>query len=160
MVKINDVIPGYLSLTGKTMRQKIVTYVSWFNYGRAFKKFKPLPVSTKIIFIEFLLQRKLSFIRVYTLKLLNLAGFLAHVQQFSRLLDKFEDWVSCEAVWPFLINFSVWFFKMEFKHSPDFWTPDLQLLKLICSMVANIWEWKYAIPDLFWQDHFKFLVST
>ena len=33
-----------------------------------------------------------------TIKSFNLAGFLAHVQQFSRLLDKFEVWVSCEAV--------------------------------------------------------------
>ena len=34
----------------------------------------------------------------YTLKLFNLAGILAHVQQLSRLLDKLEVWVSCEAV--------------------------------------------------------------
>ena len=34
----------------------------------------------------------------YTLKLFNLAGFLAHVRQFSRLLNKFEVWVACEAL--------------------------------------------------------------
>ena len=51
----------------------------------------------KMIFIEILLQQKLSFIKVYT-QLFDLAGFLAHVQQFSRLLDKFEVWVSCEAL--------------------------------------------------------------
>ena len=34
----------------------------------------------------------------YTLKLFNLEGFLEHIQQFSRLLDKFEVWISCEAV--------------------------------------------------------------
>ena len=40
---------------------------------------------------EILLQQKLSFIsREYTLELLNLAGFLVHVQQLCRLLDKFE----------------------------------------------------------------------
>ena len=28
----------------------------------------------------------------------DLAGFLVHVQKISRLLNKFEVWVSCEAV--------------------------------------------------------------
>ena len=57
----------------------------------------------------------------YTIKLFNLAGFLVHDQQFSRLLDKFDVWVSCEAVWDifyFLISFSVWCFKMEFNPLP------------------------------------------
>ena len=50
-----------------------------------------------MIFIELLLQRKLSFIRVHT-QVIYLAGFLAHVQKFSRLLNKFEVWVACETV--------------------------------------------------------------
>ena len=41
----------------------------------------------------------------YTIKLFNLAGFLVHVQQFSRLLDKFEVCVSCEAVWEIFDQF-------------------------------------------------------
>ena len=32
-------------------------------------------------------------------------AFWAHVQQFSRLLDKFEVWVSCEAVWDIFNQF-------------------------------------------------------
>ena len=53
---------------------------------------------------------------------------MGHVQQFSRLLflNKFELWVSCEAVCDifdqfatFLISFSTWFFKMEFNTLPD-----------------------------------------
>ena len=36
-----------------------------YTYGRVFRKFKPQPISTKIIFIELLLQRKFTFIRVY-----------------------------------------------------------------------------------------------
>ena len=40
-----------------------------------------------------------------TIKLFNLAGFLVHVQQFSRLLDKFEVWVTCEAVWDIFSQF-------------------------------------------------------
>ena len=53
----------------------------------------------------------------YTLKLFNLAVFLAHVQQFPRLLDKFEVWVSCEA----LCDFFDWFFCLIFKNElqPD-----------------------------------------
>ena len=48
-----------------------------------------------------------------------MAAFLAHFQQFSRLFDKFEVWVSCEAVATFLIGYSVWFFKMELNPLPD-----------------------------------------
>ena len=61
LVKIDHVILGYLSLTGKTVRQKIITYV------RLFKKFKPLPISTNMVFIELLLQRKLFFLLEYIL---------------------------------------------------------------------------------------------
>ena len=56
------------------------------------KKLKPLAISTKMIFIELLLSSE------YIIKLFNLAGFLVHFLQFPRLLDKFEVWVSCEAV--------------------------------------------------------------
>ena len=57
-----------------------------------------------MIFIELLLQRKLSFIRVYN-QVIQFGGFLVHAQQFSRLLDKFEVWVSCEAVWDIFNQF-------------------------------------------------------
>ena len=95
MVKIDHVILVYQLLTCKIVQLWTLIFVSWFNHGRVFVKFKPL---NQMNFIELLLQRKLPFIRVHTLKLFNLAGFLAHVQQFSSLLDKFEVWVSCEAV--------------------------------------------------------------
>ena len=74
-----------------------------------------------MIFIELLLQRKLSFIGVYTYVInFNLAGFLAYVQKFSRLLDKFEVSLSCEALCVIFLNgFSVWFFKTEFNPLQD-----------------------------------------
>ena len=43
----------------------------------------------------------------------------------------------------FLIIFSVLFFKMELTICQIYWIPDLQLLKLVCFMVANTWEQKY-----------------
>ena len=46
------------------------------------------------------------------------AFWRARVQKFSRLLNKFEVWVSWEAVCDILFGFSVWFFRMEFKHLP------------------------------------------
>ena len=64
----------------------------------------------------------------YKLKLFNLAGFLAHVQQFFCLLDKFEVWVSCEAT--FLINFSVWFFKIEFNPLPDLLNTGFEIMEI------------------------------
>ena len=42
-----------------------------------------------------LLQRKLSLIRVYTQVNYLIWRVWAHVQQFYRLLDKFEVWISC-----------------------------------------------------------------
>ena len=62
-------------------------------------------------------SRESCHLSKHTLKLFNLAGSLAHVQQFSRLLDKFEVWVKQFVT--FLISFSVWFFKMEFSPLPD-----------------------------------------
>ena len=32
--------------------EAIVTFVSWFNHGRVFKKFKPLNIRIKMIFTE------------------------------------------------------------------------------------------------------------
>ena len=60
----------------------------------------------------------LSFITVHK-QVFNLAGFLAHVQQFSRLFDKFEVLVSCEAVWGIFDQFFCLIFKMEFNPLPD-----------------------------------------
>ena len=43
----------------------------------------------------------------------DLAGFMAHVQQFFRHLDKFEVWVSCEAVCNIFDQFFCLFFFLE-----------------------------------------------
>ena len=66
LVKIYRMILVYLSLTGKTVLLWMLTFVSWFNHGRVFYKFKPLNIRIKMIFFELLLQWKLSFIRLYT----------------------------------------------------------------------------------------------
>ena len=87
LVKINLVILVYLPLTGRTLRLWTLDFVSWYNHGQVFSEFKPL----NIWIVSYHLSE-------YTLELFNLAGFLAHVQQFSRLLGKFKVWVSCEAV--------------------------------------------------------------
>ena len=56
----------------------------------------------------------------YIVKVFNLEGLiLAYVQQFSRLLDKFEVWISCEAVCDIFDQFSVLLFKVEFNSLPD-----------------------------------------
>ena len=81
----------------------------------------------------------------YTLNLFNLAGFLAHVQQFSRLLDNFQVWVSCEAACSILHQFFCLSFKMESNPLPDLLKPG------------------FTILTIFWQDHCKmarFLLGT
>ena len=65
LAKIDHVILCYLSLTSKTMWLWTLTFVSWFNYGQVFNKFKSLNIQIKMIFTELLLQWKLSFIRLY-----------------------------------------------------------------------------------------------
>ena len=96
LVKVYHMILVYLPLTGMIMQLLMLTFVFLFNHGRVFSKLKPLYIRIKITFFELLLQRKLS--EYDTLKLFSLAGFLVQVQQFSRLLGKFEVWVSYEAV--------------------------------------------------------------
>ena len=87
LVKFNHVILVYLSLNSKTVRLWKLIFISWLNHCWVFNKFKLLNniIWIKIIFIELLLQRKLS--SEYTIKLFNLAGLLTHVQQFCRLLN-------------------------------------------------------------------------
>ena len=55
----------------------------------------------------------------YKLKLFNLTGFLTHVQQFSRLLNKFEVGFLVKQFATFFIGSSVCFFKMKFNPFPD-----------------------------------------
>ena len=62
LVKTDHVISVYQSLTGKTVRLWTLIFVSSFNHGRVFNKFKPLNIWIKITFIELLLPRKLPFI--------------------------------------------------------------------------------------------------
>ena len=109
LVRIDHVISVYLPLTGKTVRLWTLTFVSWFNHGRVFNKFKPLNIWIKWFLLSFYSSES-CHLSEYTLKLFNLAGFLAHVQQFSLLLDKFEVWVSCEAV----CNIFYWFLCLIF----------------------------------------------
>ena len=108
------------------------------------KKSKPLPISPMQFLLNFYFSESCP-LSEYTIKLFNLAGFLAHVKQFSRLLDKFEVWVSCEAVWDIFDQFfCLIFLKWNSILCQIYWILDLQLLKLVCFMVATIWKRKYA----------------
>ena len=120
LVKIDYVISVYLWPTNTILPQKII-----YTYGCVFTKFKSQPILTKMNFIELLLHRKLSLSEC-TIKLFDLAGFLVHVQQFSRLLDKFEDRFLVKRFGTFLISFSVCFFKMKSIICHIYWIPDLQ----------------------------------
>ena len=84
-----------------------------------------------MVFIELLLQRKLSFIRVYMQVIWW--GFLAHVQQFSYLLNKFEVWVSFEAVCNILDRFFSLIFQNEIQSFAR-----LQSLKLVCFILWKL----------------------
>ena len=66
LVKIDHVISVYLSLTGKTVRLWTLTFVSWFNHGQDSINSNLWIYKSKVIFIDLLLQRKLSFIREHT----------------------------------------------------------------------------------------------
>ena len=108
-----------MSLTDKTVRLWTLTFVSWFNHGRVFNKFKPLKIRIKMIFNEFLLQRKLSFIRVYT-EVIYFGGFFG---AFPAIFPPFKQVWSLGFLWSslryFWSVFYVWFFKMEFNPLPD-----------------------------------------
>ena len=67
-----------------------------------------------MIFIELLLQRKLSFIRVYTQVIYFGGLFSARPAIFPPFR---QNWSLQFA--KFLISFSVWFFKMEFNPLPN-----------------------------------------
>ena len=121
------------------------------NHGRIFHKFKPLNIWIKMIFIELLLQRKFSFIRVYTQ--VKLAGFLGARPKIFQLFRQVWSWVSSEALCDISISFSVWFFIMQFNPWPDF------------HWIYNHWNWiilyiaapenleaKYADSRLFWTN--------
>ena len=152
-----------MSLTDKTVRLWTLTFVSWFNHGRVFNKFKPLKIRIKMIFNEFLLQRKLSFIRVYT-EVIYFGGFSG---AFPAIFPPFKQVWSLGFLWSSLRHFwSVFlldFFKWNSTLCQIFWIPDLHLLQLSCFMVANTWEWKYA-DSLSLSDkitsRWRFLVGT
>ena len=77
----------------------------------------------------------------------DLAG--SQVQKCSRLLNKFEVWVSCETFCDVFVSIFVWVFKMEFNH---FFTSKFTIFKIVCFMVANTLKRKnMQIPD-FWQN--------
>ena len=90
LVKIDHVISFSLSLTDTIVSQKVITY------GRVFKNSTHFLYQSKWFLLSFYSSESCP-LSEYTIKIFNLAGFLAHVQ-FFRLLDKFEVWASCEAV--------------------------------------------------------------
>ena len=99
------------------------------------------------------------------IKLFHLAGFLAHVQQFSRLLDSLSYLVKPFAT--FFMSFSVCFLKWNSTLCQVYWISDLQLLKLVCFVVcfvvASTWERKYVKSRLFFDtitSRWRFLVGT
>ena len=151
LVKIDRVISVYLSLTGKTVWLEIITFVSWFNHGRVFIKFKPLNIWIKWFLLSFYSSEG-CHLSEYKLKLCTLAGFLAHVKKFSRLLNKFEVWVSCEELSDIFIGFSVCFFKTEFNPLSNYWILDLKSLRLVSFIAAKTWKRKYADSRLFLEN--------
>ena len=62
----------------------------------------------------------------------GLAGFLTHVQQFSRLLDKFEVWVSCGAVCDIFDQLFCLIFKMELNPLPDLLNTGFTIIEFGC----------------------------
>ena len=83
---------------------------------------------------------------------------MAHVQQFSRLLDKFEGFF-CEAVCDIFDQFFCLIFQNGIQASARF--TEYQ--------IYNCWNWfvlwwrtfgseNMQIPDKFWQDHFKIAI--
>ena len=60
----------------------------------------------------------------------DLVGFSAHVQKFSRLLNKFEVWVSCEAVCDIFNRFFCLIFKIEFNPLQDLQNTGLTIIEI------------------------------
>ena len=95
LVKINHVISNYLSLTDKIVRLWTLTFVSWCT----------IMVESSVYLNNWIYESKcflLSFysnescpLSEYTLKWFG--GLSGARPAISRLLDKFEVWVSCEA---------------------------------------------------------------
>ena len=123
--------------------------ISWFNHGQLFNKFKPLNIWIKIIFIELLLERKLSFIRVLTLMWFGglFCARPAIFPPFRQVWSLGFLWSSLQHFWSvFLFDFLKWNSTL----CQIYWIPDLQLLKWACFMVAKTWKRKYADSRLFW----------
>ena len=83
-------------------------------------------MSQNDFFFELLLQRKLSFIRVYTLK--RFGGLfdtsLLHTSKISRLSNK-------QHFTTFLYGFYVWAFKMEFNILLNFYNTGIKIIEKI-----------------------------
>ena len=87
----------------------------------------------------------------YTLRLFNLAGFLHCNWCTSSNFPAFRQFWSLGFLWSSLRHFwSVFLFdflKWNLTLCQICWIPDLQLLKLVCFMVANTWEENMQILD-------------
>ena len=86
----------------------------------------------------------------------DLARFLTRALKFSRLSNKFGFFV--QHLTKFLFSFSFVFFFNSIL-CQIYWIPDLQSLKLVCFMVANSWNQKYADSRLFWQDGDVYIIE-
>ena len=90
-------------------------------------------------FFEFLLQRKLSFIRVYTQVIWRAFAIRPKI---SHLSNTFKIWVSQVLHFAtFVFVFFVWWDSILWQ---IYWILNLQSLKLVYFMVANTWKRKYA----------------
>ena len=98
MVKIDHVIWVYFSLTGTTVRLwTTLTFVFHWTMAESSINSNHWIYESKWFLLSLYSSESYHLLE-YTLKLFNLACFLAHVQQFSSFLDKLEVWVSSEAV--------------------------------------------------------------
>ena len=106
-----------LSVTNRQDRVVMnVNLCSWFNLWIYESKWAFTPAKVVIYQSE---------------HLSDLAGFDARSEIFPRrLLNKFEVWVSCEALCDIFYRFFVWFYKMEFNTLPDLLNTGFIIIKI------------------------------
>ena len=115
----------------------------------------PLNIWIKMTFIELLLHRKLSFIRVYS-QVIEFDGlFGTHPEilpPFRQVWSLGFLWSTSDIFYVFLFDFLKW--NLILCHI--YWIPDLQLLKLVCLWWRKLGSENMQIPDFFGQHGHAF----
>ena len=96
-------------------------------------------------FFELLLQRKLSFVRVYTQVIWRAFRHTSRNFPAFQTSLKFGFLVyNCSTLWRLCLVFLFDSLKGNSITCQIYWIPDLQSLKLVCSTVVNTWKQKYV----------------